>query len=243
VNALLLALCSLSPAVGPSPPPAVDYSRVERKLTREPAYRSKSPRYALLLFGPRAAVRVWVVLDGEEVYVDRNADGDLTGKDRRFANVAACKDITIADPDGKTSYVVTGISSFKQPNSSEINLMVSVDIRGPLSYRQYCDVRTAASPTKAALAHFHGPLTAGPRTINWKVPAGLTLSTAEKPDELYAVVGTMSAEHGCWVVVRTHKASDCAFAAGVRPVVDIEFPAKSPGGKAVKRRYKLDGFC
>jgi hypothetical protein len=243
VNALLLALYGLSLAAGPLPPPAVDYSRIDRKLTKEPVYRSNSPQYALLLFGPRAALRVWVVLDGEVVYLDRNGDGDLTGPNKRFSRPSDYKDVTIADPDGKTSYVVTGISSTKASNSSEIHLMVSVDIRGPLPYRQYCDVRMADSPGKAALAHFHGPLTVGPRTINWKVPPGLALSTAEKAADLYAVVGTMSAEHGCWVVVRTHKASECAFAAGVRPVVDIEFPARSPGGKVVKRRYTLDGFC
>ena len=33
---------------------------------------------------PLAKVRVWVVLDGKTVYLDRNGDGDLTGKDERF---------------------------------------------------------------------------------------------------------------------------------------------------------------
>jgi hypothetical protein len=51
----------------------VDYDKVERRLTKEPAYQTKIPKYALLLFGPKARLRVWVVLDGETLYVDRNA--------------------------------------------------------------------------------------------------------------------------------------------------------------------------
>src|SRR5204862_2421022 len=37
-----------------------------------------SPQYALLVFGPEAKLRVWVVIDGDTVYVDRNGNGDLT---------------------------------------------------------------------------------------------------------------------------------------------------------------------
>jgi hypothetical protein len=237
----LLVLFALS--LTTAPVSAVDYSQFDRKIAREPAYRSKNPRYGLLLFGPKAALRVWLVLDGEELYLDRNGDGDLTGKDKHMGNLSQVKDVTLADPDGKTKYVITSINSYQLGKPPEHHLMVNVDIRGPLSYRQYCDLKTVEKPSKAALAHFHGPLTAGPRTINWKVPSELTLPAGEKPGELYVMIGTMSAEHGCWVVVRNHNGNECAFAREVRPVVEVEFPAKAPGGKAVKRRCKLDAFC
>src|SRR4051812_6132265 len=110
MRTVLLALVSLF--LAGAPVLAVDYSRIDRKIAREPAYRSKSPRYALLLFGPKAALRVWLVLDGEELYLDRNGDGDLTGKGEHLGKLSQCKDITIADPDGKTKYVITGIGSF-----------------------------------------------------------------------------------------------------------------------------------
>jgi len=60
-----------------APAPAADLARIERKIAKEPAYRSK-PRYCLLLFGPEATTRVWLVLDGDTLYVDRNGNGDLT---------------------------------------------------------------------------------------------------------------------------------------------------------------------
>jgi hypothetical protein len=68
--------------------------------------------------------------------------------------------------------------------------------------------------------------------------------TGGDPTDLNACVGTMDAEHGCWVVVRSHREPDkSSFAEGVFPVVDIEFSAQTPGSKAVKKRYPLDKFC
>jgi hypothetical protein len=56
---------------------AADLSKVERTIAKEPAYRSK-PKYCLLVFGPEAKTRVWLVQDGDSLYVDRNGNGDLT---------------------------------------------------------------------------------------------------------------------------------------------------------------------
>jgi hypothetical protein len=57
---------------------AADLTRIDRRIGKEPAYTSKSPRYALLLLGPEAKDRVWLVKDGNVLYVDRNGNGDLT---------------------------------------------------------------------------------------------------------------------------------------------------------------------
>jgi hypothetical protein len=59
--------------------------RIDRNIRKEPAYHSK-PQYFLLGFGPEAKKHVWVVLDGEDYYVDRNGNGDLTevGEHVRF---------------------------------------------------------------------------------------------------------------------------------------------------------------
>jgi hypothetical protein len=76
---LSLALASAPPA------PGLDVTRISAPLTREPAYRSGAPRYGLLVFGPRATKRVWVVVDGDTLYVDRNGNGDLTEPGERFA--------------------------------------------------------------------------------------------------------------------------------------------------------------
>jgi hypothetical protein len=230
------------------PASAVDYAKIERRLTKEPAYKSGSPKYALLLFGREAKLRAWLALDGEAAYLDRNGDGDLTGERERFAKLSDCKDIEIADPDGKTRYVITSIGAYHpKEGQPQASLSVNVDIKGPVEYRQYGDTELRDTPTKAAVAHFHGPLTVGPRTIAWKVPPRLALKTGDDPTDLTALIGTMNAEHGCWVVTRTHSYSGkkeiAVFPPGVHPVVEIEFPPKRPGAAPVKRRYELDQFC
>jgi hypothetical protein len=65
--------------------PAADLGAIDRTIAREPAYKSKTPKYCLLVFGPEAKTRVWLVLDGDTLYVDRNGNGDLTEKGEMVA--------------------------------------------------------------------------------------------------------------------------------------------------------------
>ena len=51
--------------------------------SEEPRYQSK-PLYALLVFGQERERRVWMVLDGNALYVDRDADGDLTEPEEKL---------------------------------------------------------------------------------------------------------------------------------------------------------------
>jgi hypothetical protein len=74
---MLLALSSAAAA-------AVDLTNIERRIAREPAYQNK-PKYCLLVFGPEAKTRVWLVQDGATLYVDRNGNGDLTEADEKVA--------------------------------------------------------------------------------------------------------------------------------------------------------------
>jgi hypothetical protein len=62
---------------------AADLTKVPRTIAKEPTYQTKNPRYALLVFGEQASPRVWVVLDGDTAYIDRNGNGDLTEKDEK----------------------------------------------------------------------------------------------------------------------------------------------------------------
>jgi len=63
---------------------AYDLTKIQRKIAHEPAYVSK-PKYCLLVFGPEAEPRVWLVLDGDALYVDRNGNGDLTEGGERIS--------------------------------------------------------------------------------------------------------------------------------------------------------------
>ncbi len=63
---------------------AVDLREVPRTIAKEPMYET-NPKYGLLVFGPEAATRVWLVHDGATLYADLNGNGDLTDPAERFA--------------------------------------------------------------------------------------------------------------------------------------------------------------
>src|SRR5262245_57028889 len=60
-----------------------DLTKIERTIASEPVLRGQRD-YCLLVFGPDAATRVWLIFDGNILYADRNGDGDLTQIDERF---------------------------------------------------------------------------------------------------------------------------------------------------------------
>src|SRR5262249_53662541 len=56
---------------------AGDLARIDRTITKEPAYKGR-PLYCLVALGPGAKDRVWLVLDGETLHVDAKGSGDIT---------------------------------------------------------------------------------------------------------------------------------------------------------------------
>lgn len=86
-----LAVLFLMTAIGRAGEPP-DLRGVDRRISKEPAYVAKRPLYGLLVLGPEARRRIWMVLDRSRpgggdfdvLYVDLNADGDLTGPKERF---------------------------------------------------------------------------------------------------------------------------------------------------------------
>jgi hypothetical protein len=68
---------------GACPAAAGDLAALDRTIRKEPTYRHQ-PKYCLLVFGPEAKTRAWLVQDGDVLYVDRNCNGDLTEPDERI---------------------------------------------------------------------------------------------------------------------------------------------------------------
>src|SRR5436189_297280 len=66
-----------------APAQAADLAKVPRTIAREPVYQTRTPKYCLLVFGLDAKTRVWLVQDGDTLFVDRNGNGDLTQDGKR----------------------------------------------------------------------------------------------------------------------------------------------------------------
>lgn len=107
--------------------PAADLSKIERTIAKEPQYKS-APKYCLLVFGAEAKKRVWMVLDGETLYVDRNGNGDLTEAGEAVAarndkNTAAEGGVFLFEPgeiqDGKLVHkgLRCAVGKFEEPLS------------------------------------------------------------------------------------------------------------------------------
>ncbi len=62
-----------------------DTPKIDRSIGKQPVYQTKTPKYCLLAFGAEGKDRVWLVLDGDMLYVDRNGDGDLTKPGNKIA--------------------------------------------------------------------------------------------------------------------------------------------------------------
>jgi hypothetical protein len=77
-------LCFWTLLLCPAVTRATDLAKIDRTIKKEPAYKGR-PKYCLLVFGPEAKTRVWLVLDGDTLYVDRNGNGDLTEQGERVA--------------------------------------------------------------------------------------------------------------------------------------------------------------
>ena len=115
-------------AIATPPACAVDLSKIERVIDQEPAYVGQ-PLYALLVFGTKAAKRVWLVVDGETVYLDRNGNGDLTETDERVPlDVAAKQKINIG---GSSRGEFSGMNCFELGEVAGCRLRYQVWVRRP----------------------------------------------------------------------------------------------------------------
>jgi hypothetical protein len=174
--------------LGSGPALAVDLAKIDRTIRKEPAYQSKSPKYCLLVFGPEAETRVWLVLDlasepteangtKNALYVDRNGNGDLTEPDNR---------VTCTMREHKVFYTFTPEPSATYNPHFEIGDIVerdgktrhtnlTMDVDGYLQTYRPCSLslkvngsklqsaggqllRFADRPQDAPIIHFNGPL-------------------------------------------------------------------------------------
>src|SRR5262245_53818136 len=109
-------------AVSSAPAAATDLTKIDRTIAKEPAYQTK-PKYCLLVFGPEARTRVWLVQDGNTLYIDRNGNGDLTESGEKVTwTRQICNAGNITSLDGKSKYEV---SLRKYPASVRLTVVES----------------------------------------------------------------------------------------------------------------------
>src|SRR5437762_14373344 len=77
IFAIVTALCCAPPLADEADASPNILKDVRRTLIKEPKYES-TPKYCLIVLGSAGDVKVWMVEDGRRLFVDKNANGDLT---------------------------------------------------------------------------------------------------------------------------------------------------------------------
>jgi hypothetical protein len=117
-----------------------DLKDIDRRAPKEPSYTTKQPLYGLLVFGPEAQTRVWMVLDRSKpdaesydvLYADLDGDGDLTEPAERFIGHVEGNNARFRLPDLKdpaTSAVHTHFTA-RASGGPDPTVMVSLTWRG-----------------------------------------------------------------------------------------------------------------
>ena len=75
--AIAITLCAAIPFASKARASTNGVDRFDRMILKEPAYQS-TPKYSLMSLGDRGDVKVWMIEDGRRLFVDRNANGDMT---------------------------------------------------------------------------------------------------------------------------------------------------------------------
>lgn len=217
------------------PVQAVDLSKIDRTIAKEPVYNSK-PKYCLLVFGPEAKARFWLVLDGETLYVDRNANGDLTeageaAQARREDGALRFEIPDVTESDGKTKHTCLHLL---QPEKGHVYLRVRIE-NGRTWWAGFDgeeQLYFAARPGDAPIVHFNGPRTFAllrPTTLERGPQTGVIRSNRLS-------IGTPGLGKGTFAALDANQIP--------RPMhlkAAIEFPNQKEGGEPirVKEEFKF----
>src|SRR5262249_51793301 len=188
---------------------AADLSKIDRAIVKEPAYKGK-PKYCLLVLGPEAKTRAWLVLDGDLVYLDRNGNGDLPDPGEQVAWEGDLKNMDLGPihgPDGKAQCTV---SLRKFPASVRLTVSDGVKQRYMIGDPDSDPLVFADRPADAPVVHVGGPLS-------------IDLSYYERL-YLRVRVGTAGLGKGTFAALVLPE---------VTPIAEIEFPSKKPEGPPI----------
>jgi len=217
---------------------AGDLARIDRTITKEPAYKGR-PLYCLVALDPEAKQRVWVVLDGETLYVDTKGSGDITQAER--VKPQEVRLTGLLQPGQKPARALRFPCAVTKDFTVDLMTIngdiVQVDVKDgkrKLALAAYADdgghLKFADRPATAPVIHAAGRLA-------MFHPAGPVLERGAKGGKLMVNVGIPGLGAG------TFAALNCdSVPKDLHPVAEIEFPAKD-GGKAIRERYTLDQRC
>jgi hypothetical protein len=246
---------------------ATDLSQIDRKITAIPKFGAEEQFYAILVLGPEATTRVWFIADGDNLYVDKNGNGDLTddgepvhatassqgtfvplsrswkvgalGVSPRYTDVEAS--IALLNPSWRPAATAGNREHMERFMEGVGKIphvnLSSIHVMIDGKLHQFGHAMFRTSPDAAPVFHADAPLTLG--LVESILPT--VLRRGEKPDDLVLAAGTpgFSGDHsGCFSYLMYD-----TIPAEARPVIEVEFPSTEPGKYLKPQRFTLDGKC
>ena len=213
-------------------------SGFDRTIQKDPKYQS-TPKYSLIALGNSGGVTAWMVEDGKRLFVDKNANGDLTddgppiepGKMRQINTSSwdfeyALDAITATNGSRHTSFVLRRWSSGE--NEDSYGLSISVANYMPM-YAGWFGTFWSTNRGKAPIIHFGGPFT--PKLLRRKdFPIG---ETQQRLSLCFVNPGSGSGAES--------RLSIDALPLSVVPKLNIEWPTGS--GAPLRTSHELTQRC
>jgi hypothetical protein len=236
-----------------------DLSNINRTIHKEPVYRTKSPKYCLLVFGTEPKALVWLVHDGDKLYVDRNGNSDLTedgeqvkGEEKRpsVSPPAGAAEVEHIEArvwkfdlgevrEGKLRHDalvveiehIDIITKGEKPRVED-NTFITLKLEGNRQQSAYGNFSFAPRRQDAPVIHFNGPLTMATRFEDQ------VLFRGQKKHELRTAIGSPGLGKGTFAFLSTD-----AVPADIYPIAEVEFPAASADAKPIRARVTLEHRC
>jgi hypothetical protein len=262
----ILLLLQVSISYSDDAPP--NLSKIDRKIGHEPHYQN-TPHYALLVFGPKAEHRSWLVIDGDSVaYLDRNGNGDLTEPGERIElDVKATNEIKLG---GSPAYRAMNVFRLGKVAGSELTFQLWVRnpdfdaahdefyrdrfrewdekkwMNGSL-YRVAAGGAGAQNPVlltatadEAQISHLDGPLTFD---LKWGDQQRLEPWPKETIFDVHIGSRNLPAKNCAHEGFGFSPLTTTEVPPEVRPIAKFEFSSASPKGKPIIRELPLDQRC
>lgn len=242
---------------------AAESTKAGRKIAREPQYQSR-PKYCLLDFSGETEHRVWLVHDGKTLYIDRNANGDLTEPDERVAAIdedvgstsfelgevrigtRVHKNFSIAViPFERLAYRdAEAKARFKSdPEARNYRLWIDLELPGYVGQGIGGRVTHNVSRDASGFLEFADSAEQAP-LVRFEGLREITLwgrpeLTVGRPTEVYLAVGTAGIGPGTTAFV----GHEGVVPAGLCPRVEVTYQAQKADEPPIRQRYEVRHRC
>jgi hypothetical protein len=242
---------------------AADRPKIDRTISKEPKYAGK-PAYALLVFGPDAKHRVWLVRDGDTLHVDKNGNGDLTDASEAIKKTAPKKgreddpsavfdigDITAGGKTHKALFVYASpLSEYANGDAGKLPAVKAAleKDKNTQVFSVRCEVDTPGvkgGGTAGRLDMSAGWLDLNAPVVHFGGPLEISFfgevpkMRVGRGSEFVLVVGTPGVGPGTFAMLGYE---DC-IPKDAYPKAEITFAPKKPGDAPVKELYEIKERC